>query len=132
MCARAERAHLRFEPSVSRPSRWELLRQEPAGQAPGRNETADREFRDREIPDRLSGPTDAVLVKLFAIPLPTVGIPQRGKFRQPLDHSFDAAGSGDVLQMFANLLVNGAASRSERRSEEHTSELQSLRHLVCR
>src|SRR5205814_8252379 len=30
------------------------------------------------------------------------------------------------------LCDRGAASRQESRSEEHTSELQSLRHLVCR
>src|SRR5262245_63003740 len=29
-------------------------------------------------------------------------------------------------------LLNIAANKQEQRSEEHTSELQSLRHLVCR
>src|SRR5262245_62987190 len=40
-------------------------------------------------------------------------------------------GLGDVTAAAAELeYVNGAATTT--RSEEHTSELQSLRHLVCR
>src|SRR5205814_8955157 len=50
--------------------------------------------------------------------------------RELLDH--DAEGVGDVLVESAGLASWSSSSRSARRSEEHTSELQSLRHLVCR
>src|SRR5437899_5831022 len=36
------------------------------------------------------------------------------------------------LQVIAHLDPNGQDSSKRNRSEEHTSELQSLRHLVCR
>src|SRR5205814_10287993 len=38
----------------------------------------------------------------------------------------------NVGQARAQVLILVNASRAQRRSEEHTSELQSLRHLVCR
>src|ERR1035438_3484313 len=43
-----------------------------------------------------------------------------------------AEGQGAVLQAESNLRSTSGASIPESRSEEHTSELQSLRHLVCR
>src|SRR5262245_63585553 len=39
---------------------------------------------------------------------------------------------GDVAKRDARHLRRRGALRGHRRSEEHTSELQSLRHLVCR
>src|SRR5262245_37995091 len=47
----------------------------------------------------------------------------RGKTDFPLNH----ISSEDMMALFRSL-----CARSEGRSEEHTSELQSLRHLVCR
>src|SRR5438045_6090264 len=42
-------------------------------------------------------------------------------------------GSGILRSMsLANCLIDLAEGRERYRSEEHTSELQSLRHLVCR
>src|SRR5215831_20836674 len=37
-----------------------------------------------------------------------------------------------LLAVAPSRLVTGAPPKVQRRSEEHTSELQSLRHLVCR
>src|SRR2546425_6986679 len=43
-----------------------------------------------------------------------------------------AQASGCQLDGFVDLDVAGAAAEVARRSEEHTSELQSLAYLVCR
>src|SRR5947199_4373655 len=43
-----------------------------------------------------------------------------------------AAGEGPCIHHFAVEVDDLAAATREIRSEEHTSELQSLRHLVCR
>src|SRR5437899_10613482 len=42
--------------------------------------------------------------------------------------------SGQPLRMLVDLriVIDAALARTAKRSEEHTSELQSLRHLVCR
>src|ERR1039458_10205808 len=50
--------------------------------------------------------------------------------RTPLHH----AAAGGYIDIAALLLDHGADpnARADVRSEEHTSELQSLRHLVCR
>src|SRR5262245_63020463 len=40
--------------------------------------------------------------------------------------------SGDAASGLSSSLVSGLAGGLTNRSEEHTSELQSLRHLVCR
>src|SRR5437899_9977083 len=40
--------------------------------------------------------------------------------------------SNDSAQIAPECLSRESASRKHARSEEHTSELQSLRHLVCR
>src|SRR3712207_7779546 len=45
-------------------------------------------------------------------------------------HREDAVGRGP--QGVARLLGHGGAGRKHRRSEEHTSELQSRQYLVCR
>src|SRR5262245_64157551 len=37
-----------------------------------------------------------------------------------------------MLPWLSNIRFDGLTSRCVKRSEEHTSELQSLRHLVCR
>src|ERR1035438_3890641 len=44
----------------------------------------------------------------------------------------DADGDGDKPAYAARVFVAAANTNSVYRSEEHTSELQSLRHLVCR
>src|SRR5437899_10001734 len=36
------------------------------------------------------------------------------------------------VESVRDFLAGGCTSKGEKRSEEHTSELQSLRHLVCR
>src|SRR5262245_64961522 len=50
--------------------------------------------------------------------------------RAALDHQAARHLGGDLSALAAVLVV--ASRATERRSEEHTSELQSLRHLVCR
>src|SRR5437899_9982216 len=52
-------------------------------------------------------------------------------------HSFPTRRSSDLLTRRPNALAagrwrDGDEGPARRRSEEHTSELQSLRHLVCR
>src|SRR5262245_64202170 len=50
-------------------------------------------------------------------------------FRSPVGVAFTDAGPAlDLLKV----KIGGGAVRDPQRSEEHTSELQSLRHLVCR
>src|ERR1035438_10563031 len=39
---------------------------------------------------------------------------------------------GCLAALFVPLMLFGQAASAKARSEEHTSELQSLRHLVCR
>src|SRR5437899_5207356 len=49
-------------------------------------------------------------------------------FRSRLGNGMPAAS----IRNAQNAMLSRCASRKSRRSEEHTSELQSLRHLVCR
>src|ERR1035441_4272872 len=57
--------------------------------------------------------------------------------RNPDEEQFEEKNSGQAVQKLDLLAVGdgtfeGFSVRNEVRSEEHTSELQSLRHLVCR
>src|SRR5690606_40528563 len=59
--------------------------------------------------------------------------PRRGRIRRPLRSAGDQVGGGD--QAAAAPVVGGRGgveATHERRSEEHTSELQSRENLVCR
>src|ERR1035441_10794065 len=57
-----------------------------------------------------------------------------------IDHALEASdrrvqkrdGLSVGQSLLAGMISRACAPRSKRRSEEHTSELQSLRHLVCR
>src|SRR5258705_10067039 len=50
------------------------------------------------------------------------------------EHPRDGRGLANPLIIIARTALRGSGgiSKSHHRSEEHTSELQSLRHLVCR
>src|SRR5437899_8135322 len=52
----------------------------------------------------------------------------------PYTTLFRSVIGGSILVFRGRINLKGASQRSrlDRRSEEHTSELQSLRHLVCR
>src|SRR5947199_3826487 len=52
--------------------------------------------------------------------------------RKQLQHVADRLAAGDRNEDPAMLVEIGAQQTRIHRSEEHTSELQSLRHLVCR
>src|SRR5262245_65051143 len=54
--------------------------------------------------------------------------PDRGALKQYLDELSSEAARAAMLVVIGEITTVG----SEPRSEEHTSELQSLRHLVCR
>src|SRR2546429_4563013 len=51
---------------------------------------------------------------------------------RPLDRFFDAAQHGDAQLLDAPWHQRVGAAHGDLRSEEHTSELQSRLHLVCR
>src|SRR2546425_6631109 len=58
-------------------------------------------------------------------------------FRSKQIAGTDASECGEGLQIFVEQLLNSrlqmrGSSATEKRSEEHTSELQSLAYLVCR
>src|ERR1035438_10644633 len=56
-------------------------------------------------------------------------------FKRDLKQYDEVVGSHGTLQMLAKRIDGGEMDlslKSLKRSEEHTSELQSLRHLVCR
>src|SRR5437899_6564205 len=80
---------------------------------------------------------------LFADVLQKINVPLEWQFRMvpALHQNLDSACGSEFIQLFIELLETKhvmifvalrSVKRRSLRSEEHTSELQSLRHLVCR
>src|SRR5690554_6963045 len=63
----------------------------------------------------------------------TAKLVELGKFNEAVNEFFAEGGSGlNVTVPFKEDAFRYADQHTERRSEEHTSELQSRPHLVCR
>src|ERR1035438_10576315 len=73
----------------------------------------------------------ASCVLLSQWPLPSTGVTRPPRYYEPLRHPIRPGLSLASCQLIDTTITAGA-SRVASRSEEHTSELQSLRHLVCR
>src|ERR1039458_6667959 len=74
-------------------------------------------------PALLAGYRDLTTLR-YDFPLVLIRAGSDGQSVQSLSALFDGA--------LKEIAANGDGERTRMRSEEHTSELQSLRHLVCR
>src|SRR5262245_18572555 len=89
----------------------------------------------REIIYRIVAPTDSPIQSVAELKGKTIGVPSLASGSVPFAKAVAASAGLDPekdIKFLATGVGAPAAVALQKRSEEHTSELQSLRHLVCR